>query len=69
MDNKQLYQLVLGLEPPWYVSQVEVRKDDEEIRIDLDVPPTATFCCPECGEESPRYDRSAQRCWRHLDTC
>ena len=36
MDNKQLYQLVLGLEPPWYVSQVEVRKDDEEIRIDLD---------------------------------
>lgn len=69
MDNKQLYQLVLGLEPPWYVSRVEVRKDDEEIWIDLDVPPTATFCCPECGEESPRYDRSAQRCWRHLDTC
>jgi len=33
----------------------------EERRGDLDVSPGATFCCLKCGEESPRYDRSAER--------
>ena len=63
MENKELYQAILGLESPWYVSRVEVRKETEEIDIliALEVSSEAPLCCPECGEESPRYDRSAEQ--------
>ena len=51
MDNKQLYQVVLGLKLLWYVSQIAVKK---RRRSGLIVPPTATFCCPECGGKRVR---------------
>ncbi len=35
MDNKQLYQLEVCVEAPWYISRVEVKKDDEEIWVEL----------------------------------
>jgi len=69
MDDRQLYETVLGLARPWYVAAVEFRADRDEIWVHLDVESEAMHACPECGEPRPSYDRVEERSWRHLDTC
>jgi transposase len=69
MDDRRLYQTILGLSEPWYVSEVEVRPQAEEILVHLALTPGASLVCPECGAASAGYDRSVERRWRHLDTC
>lgn len=69
MDDRQLYQTILGLEEPWFVASVEVHTDAEEIRVRVERRAGETQACPECERPSPQYDRSEERRWRHLDTC
>ena len=69
MDDRELYGVVLGLAEPWYVAGVEIRGEQEEIWVHLDVRSDAVHRCPECGAPCPNYDRSEERTWRHLDTC
>jgi transposase len=70
MTDNDLYQQVLGLTPPWRVSNVELRIDEEEIlvRVVHDVS-LGQAQCPECRKGCPGYDTSKERRWRHLDTC
>lgn len=60
MDDRALYETILGLPRPWYVERVEVRAAEE-----ANVP----LRCPECAEVVPGYDRAPERRRRHLDTC
>lgn len=69
MDDRKLYETILGLAEPWYVAGVAVRADREEIEVQLELREGAALACPECGQAVPRYDRAAERRWRHLDTC
>lgn len=69
MDDRQLYETILGLAAPWYVARVEVLREEKEVRVHVDVPEGTGMVCPECGAPSPGYDRAAERRWRHLDTC
>lgn len=69
MDDRTLYETVLGLRAPWEVLEVEVDTEAEEVRVYVDAVSSATWRCPECGEAAPGYDRSPERRWRHLDTC
>lgn len=69
MDDRQLYETVLGLAEPWYVVGVDIRAGRDEIWVYVDVGSEATHVCPECGEPQPSYDRAEERSWRHLDTC
>jgi transposase len=69
MDDRSLYQTILGLEAPWYVNTVEVRTEDEEVWVFLERDEQQDLVCPECGRVCPGYDRSPERRWRHLDTC
>lgn len=69
MDDRRLYQTILGLTEPWFVSAVEVRPEAEEIVVRLALPAEAPVSCPACGRSAPRYDRAEERRWRHLDTC
>lgn len=69
MDDRTLYETILGLQEPWHVVAVEVMADAEEVLVRLDLEPRTELTCPECGRRSPRYDRAAERRWRHLDTC
>lgn len=69
MDDRRLYQTILGLTEPWFVSEVEVHPEAEEILVHLALPSGARLACPECGAASAGYDRSVERRWRHLDTC
>lgn len=67
MQDRELYQRLLGLSEPWYV-----------LRVDLDLPALQVHVwvehrrhqweCPECAQECPLYDHADERTWRHLDT-
>jgi transposase len=68
VDDRAFYQAVLGLAQPWVVEQVELRAAEQEVVVRVGVAAGAELRCPECGCESPGYDRSEERRWRHLDT-
>lgn len=69
MQDKELYQHILGLDSPWSVSEVELDIDSEEIRVHVSHPRGTKFACPECERELPCYDHAEGRRWRHLDSC
>lgn len=69
MDDRRLYETILGLAEPWYVAEVEVLAEAEEIRVHVAWREGAAVVCPDCGQPAPGYDRSGERRWRHLDTC
>lgn len=70
MTDHDLYQQILGLTPPWRVSDVELRIDDEEILVRVVHDASLGLAqCPECRKGCPGYDTSKERRWRHLDTC
>jgi transposase len=67
MQDKQLYQEVLGLEPPWRVVGVRLDTEAREVRIEIENE-DRRLPCPICATECPRHD-TQHRHWRHLDTC
>jgi transposase len=69
MHDTELYQRVLGLEKPWRVSRVELNVTAKKVDLWLEHEPEARWACPQCGRELAGYDHSAERTWRHLDTC
>jgi len=69
MQDKELYQQILGLESPWRVERVELDSQQHEIRVRVEHPRGAKFFCPECQAELPCHDHAAVRRWRHLVSC
>ena len=67
MNDRKLYEQILGIQSPWSVEAVDLQLDKGEILIRLESSP-AVAKCPECGKRCARYD-SQDRRWRHLDTC
>lgn len=68
MDQCTLYEKILGLSSPWYVSEVGLDEGTHQVHILVECDSRVELACPECGKTSPRYD-SRKRTWRHLDTC
>jgi len=68
MQDKELYQQLLGLKHPWRVSEVEV--DFKGLKVDFWVEWTREeqVPCPEYGKQQVIYDHRGERQWRHLDT-
>ena len=61
------YAQLLGLKTPWNVTDIDL--DLSKDRVDITVVyQSSRGCCPECGEDSPIYDKSGERSWRHLNT-
>lgn len=69
MQDRQLYQQILGIVSPWYVERVELKDDDEEVHVHLAHEENVHWRCPECDRECKVYDHRSERTWRHLDTC
>lgn len=69
MRDTELYRHLLGLEPPWTVSRVELTLKDQKVDVWAEQPAGTRFPCPECGAELPVYDHAPERSWRHLDSC
>lgn len=68
MEDRELYQAILGLSAPWTVERVELKETEQAVEVWVGEREGTRFTCPECGERAPIYDR-AERRWRHLDTC
>jgi len=69
MQDRELYAKILGIEHPWYVSDVTLRLKDGEVDIFLEHDADMRWPCPQCGADCALYDHQPQRRWRHLDTC
>lgn len=69
MQDKELYQQILGLSSPWTVADVQLDHEAEEIRVRVEHPRGATFRCPECDCDCSLHDHAEERRWRHLDSC
>lgn len=69
MQDRQLYQQILGIASPWFVERVELKLGEGDVHVHLAHDNHTPWCCPECGAECPIYDHASERTWRHLDTC
>jgi len=69
MQDKELYEHILGLESPWSVDGVKLDTENQQIIVQVVHPEGTKFCCPECGESLSCYDHAPERTWRHLDSC
>jgi hypothetical protein len=47
--TNSLFQLALGLEPPWQVERLEFNAERHRLDIRRGFPRGAHFPCPECG--------------------
>lgn len=68
MNEKQLYQQLLGLNEDWEVNDVEI--DFVTLKVDVFIVKSdKTKCkCPDCDKECSIYDTREERNWRHLNT-
>lgn len=69
MQDRQLYQQILGISEPWNVADVELNLAGGEVVVRLEHHKDARWSCAECGTECAIHDHTAERRWRHLDTC
>ena len=68
MDDKTLYNEILGLMKPWTVTKVDLNLEEDEVYLQIGYS-SKSFKCPECSKECGIYDHRSERKWRHLDTC
>jgi len=67
MDVSEHYALLLGVNPPWEISSVDLQMAEHQVDIVIEYT-SDEGSCPECGTCCPRYDVRPSRTWRHLDT-
>ncbi|HOD59021.1 MAG TPA: transposase family protein, partial [Rectinema sp.] len=68
MEDKELYEKLLGVKEPWDVIDVTVDMQKGCVAVKLGHPKGTKFPCPVCGELCAIYDHEKRR-WRHLDSC
>lgn len=70
MTSNDLYLQILGLTPPWSVSDVILDMSAQTVHVYVVHDPLAgRLRCSSCGRDCPGYDTQEERIWRHLDTC
>ena len=68
MDDRALYQTMLGWSEPWTVERVELREAEPAVPVFVEAAVGTAFTCPDGGATVPVHDH-AERRWRQLDTC
>jgi transposase len=67
MRDTDLFQLALGLVPPWLVKTCAFDAEARRLDIEIDFARGGRFPCPACGvADCPVHD-TAMQTWRHLD--
>ena len=62
------YELLLGLEQGWSVSDVKLDIEGQQIELFVQENSELIVRCPECNRACPMADHAPERSWRHLDT-
>ena len=68
MQDRELYQQILGLHSPWSVGAIQLDVQRRRVGVVVEHPEGTRFECPECGCSLACYDHVPEREWRHLDT-
>jgi len=66
MNENELFQIALGLLPPWQVDRCTFDQAAGRLDIHLDFPRGSVFACPVCGVCCKAYD-TTELSWRHLN--
>jgi hypothetical protein len=61
MQGKEFYQQILGLESPWYVSDVKLDMEALQVNVYVEHPEATEFCCPDYIQVLSCYDHAAPR--------
>lgn len=70
MKDTEFCSQILGISSPWYVSSVEIKREENAVHAFLSYEEQfKNWPCPECGTACTIYDHREQRTWRDLDSC
>ena len=67
MRDIDLFQMALGLTPPWQVSDAQFDPNTKKLEIRIDFPRGSTFTCPKCGQTGMKAYDTQDKSWRHLN--
>jgi transposase len=67
MRDIDLFQLALGLVPPWMVADAKFDADKKRLDIEIDFKTGGRFACPECGRADCPVHDTVKKSWRHLN--
>lgn len=67
MRDTDLFQLALGLMPPWHVGSCEFDVTKQRLDIEIDFPRGSVFTCPGCGTGGCSVHDTEKHSWRHLN--
>lgn len=67
MRDTDLFQLALGLTPPWEVVSSEFDPQKQRLDIRLGFARGSTFSCPDCGHTGLKAHDTLEKTWRHLN--
>ena len=67
MRDIDLFQLALGLVPPWMVADAKFDADKKRLDIEIDFKTGGRFACPECGKHDCPVHDTVKKTWRHLN--
>ncbi len=67
MRDTDLFQMALGLFPPWLVERCEFDPKKKQLDIYIDFSRGGEFSCPECGRPGCKAYDTLNKVWRHLN--
>jgi len=67
MRDTELFQMALGLTPPWQVESSEFDPERKRLDIMIDFPRGGMFTCPKCGKKELKAYDTELKYWRHLN--
>ena len=67
MRDTDLFQLALGLVPPWMVKACAFDAEARRLDIEIDFARGGHFPCAQCGKADCPVHDTAMQTWRHLD--
>ena len=67
MEEKQLFEMALGISDPWTIERVEFDPERKRLDLILAFRRGSRFPCPECGATDCPVHDTKERTWRHLD--
>src|SRR5215469_12816024 len=67
MRDIDLFQLALGLVPPWMVADAKFDADKKRLDIEIDFKTGGRFACPDCGKADCPVHDTVKKTWRHLN--
>ena len=67
MRDVDIFQMALGLTPPWEVESCDFSPEKKRLDIRRAFPRGSLFVCPECGRTGLNAHDTVDKTWRHLN--